>query len=221
MAVLPTVNGDVNGWGTILNTWLLVAHNADGTLKSANADGFPSGTVMVFKQNAAPTSWTRLVDAALTDSAMILRTNSEVPSTGGTWTVAGLTNNAPTLTMASYTPTGTVTQPTFTGNALATHQHDMPISRTGSDYVFANANPYGTGGNHTADRILTSGAGPGGLVASVRVSSTSAGTPTGTVSQPTFAGDAAVLTGTVAAPTITSAGTWRPKFIEAILATKN
>jgi hypothetical protein len=33
MPSLPTVGGDTGAWGPILNTWLLTAHNADGTLK--------------------------------------------------------------------------------------------------------------------------------------------------------------------------------------------
>ena len=33
MPTLPTVGGDAGAWGTELNTWLLTAHNADGTLK--------------------------------------------------------------------------------------------------------------------------------------------------------------------------------------------
>jgi len=33
MAALPTVGGSVNTWGTELNAWLVVARNADGTLK--------------------------------------------------------------------------------------------------------------------------------------------------------------------------------------------
>lgn len=34
MAQLPTPNGDNETWGTILNEFLLVGHNSDGTLKS-------------------------------------------------------------------------------------------------------------------------------------------------------------------------------------------
>lgn len=33
MPALPTVGGSSGTWGTELNTWLLTAHNADGTLK--------------------------------------------------------------------------------------------------------------------------------------------------------------------------------------------
>lgn len=32
MARLPVVGSDTNNWGTLLNAFLLVAHNADGTL---------------------------------------------------------------------------------------------------------------------------------------------------------------------------------------------
>jgi hypothetical protein len=37
MASLPTVGDTTSTWGTVLNTFLLVAHNADGTLQLANA----------------------------------------------------------------------------------------------------------------------------------------------------------------------------------------
>jgi hypothetical protein len=38
MARLPTVGGDASAWGTVLNTYLTVAHNADGTLKNVPSD---------------------------------------------------------------------------------------------------------------------------------------------------------------------------------------
>jgi hypothetical protein len=38
MATLPTVGGDVGTWGTELNTWLLVGHNADGTNIGGSGD---------------------------------------------------------------------------------------------------------------------------------------------------------------------------------------
>ena len=34
MPQLPTVGGDDGAWGTILNTYLSVEHNADGTQKT-------------------------------------------------------------------------------------------------------------------------------------------------------------------------------------------
>jgi hypothetical protein len=37
MARLPTVGGDQNAWGTVLNEFLEVAHNSDGTLKDVVA----------------------------------------------------------------------------------------------------------------------------------------------------------------------------------------
>lgn len=34
---LPTPGGDTNTWGTILNNFLLVSHNTDGTIKTGSA----------------------------------------------------------------------------------------------------------------------------------------------------------------------------------------
>lgn len=36
---LPTVGGDNNNWGTVLNSFLLVAHNPDGSLKNTAGSG--------------------------------------------------------------------------------------------------------------------------------------------------------------------------------------
>ena len=46
MSRLPTVNGDTDAWGTIINDFLLVAHNTDGTLLSVRSgSGSPEGVV--------------------------------------------------------------------------------------------------------------------------------------------------------------------------------
>jgi hypothetical protein len=52
------------------NCWLLVAGKGE----------FPSGTIMLFKQTAAPTGWTKLTS----DNDAALRVVSGTPSTGGT-----------------------------------------------------------------------------------------------------------------------------------------
>ena len=77
-------------------------------------------------------------------------------------------------TSAGFTPEGTVSQPTFTGDALAGHTHDHSVTD-------------GTSGNavtFNSDHLEASG---GGTLTS---GSESGGTPAGTVSQPAFTGSA-------------------------------
>ena len=38
MSRLPTIHGDTNNWGGVLNDYLTVAHNADGTIKKGASD---------------------------------------------------------------------------------------------------------------------------------------------------------------------------------------
>jgi len=43
MSRLPTVAGDSNTWGTVLNDFLGVAHQADGTIDAADVVNTPAG----------------------------------------------------------------------------------------------------------------------------------------------------------------------------------
>lgn len=52
-------------------------------------DVIPSGTRMLFEQDAAPAGWTRVTDAALHDRVVRIVTGARAH--GGSWTVAGLT----------------------------------------------------------------------------------------------------------------------------------
>src|SRR3989344_2316775 len=47
MAQLPTVGGDDGTWGTILNAFLSISHNSDGTMK------VPAATIFVAASDAS------------------------------------------------------------------------------------------------------------------------------------------------------------------------
>lgn len=78
MARLPTVGGDDGSWGTVLNTYLQVAHNSDGTLIS-------NGTVLV-AANDAPTAFKNVASYTCdgtADDVQIQAAIDALPSTGG------------------------------------------------------------------------------------------------------------------------------------------
>lgn len=117
------------------------------------------------------------------------------------------------------TPTGTVSQPTFTGNALATHDHgagtlapsvhsgtavadhashthaftqsanDANVDLVAEDLTGTGVAASGTTGNESATLTHTVTQ-PANHTMSGDTEAVSAGTPAGTVSQPTFTGDA-------------------------------
>lgn len=99
------------------------------------------------------------------------------------------------ITMGAYTPAGTVAAPTFTGDALATHTHDLLFigGITATEAVAIQGGDT-LGKNAATNRTIAGSASAtkGGVVA------VTAGTPSGTNSAPAFTGTAASLTGTIA-----------------------
>lgn len=53
MATLPTPGADNDTWGDELNEFLLVAHEADGTIEAANIGFTPAGTIAATDVQAA------------------------------------------------------------------------------------------------------------------------------------------------------------------------
>lgn len=86
------------------------------------------------------------------------------------------------------TPAGTISTPTFTGNALGNHHHESPIATDGSHNIYA-LNVNGTGGGATAIAVVA-GTANATTQAPLLTDDQSAGTPSGTISTPTFTGSA-------------------------------
>ena len=80
MARLPTVGSDDGSWGTVLNTFLEISHNSDGTLKST---GY---TVLVAASDASALtkSMTSYVCDGTADQTEITNAIAALPSGGGT-----------------------------------------------------------------------------------------------------------------------------------------
>lgn len=107
-------------------------------------------------------------------------TGTSRAAAGNFTTTSNTTSAAVALTqsVSAGTPTGNVSTPTFTGDALATHNHTFTATGNVSTPIFT-----GTAlGTHQHNV-----------------------TATGTVSQPTFTGTQATLTGNVSQPTFTGA----------------
>jgi hypothetical protein len=85
----------------------------DGTnMQMLNAPEFPSGTVMLFKQTAAPTGWTK--DTSNNNNSAV-RIVTGTPSTGGTVDF--------TTAFTSKTPSGTIGGTAITVNQMPLHGH--------------------------------------------------------------------------------------------------
>ncbi len=165
------LQGNASGTGTITITgtntnsdYTITVPAESGTLvTTANVPGFPSGTVMLFAQTAAPTGWTKDT-TNYNNSGLRVVTGSA--STGGSVDF--------TTAFASQTPTGSVTITSVSGSAGATTlttpqipSHTHPGGAGGGTNGPGNspsASPSttgstGGGGSHTHPFSFSSGSG--------------------------------------------------------------
>jgi hypothetical protein len=144
----------------------------------------PAGAIVLIISGTCPSGFAE--ETAL-DARFLLGTlaaNSDVGTTGGA---------------NSVTPAGTVSQPTFTGDALAAHSHGpgtlaADSATTGISVAAHSTAATGTSGG--GSRFANAGAAAHTVTdnghthaVSGSTQSVSAGTPSGTVSQPTFTGN--------------------------------
>lgn len=120
----------------------------DATTQSTAAVSFPTGTLMLFQQTAAPTGWTKQT----THNDKALRVVSGTASSGGTSTF--------TTVFANQTPTITIGATTLTTTQMPSHGHGYTYpgsfwgSSSGSGYDMPKAlsgttGAAGGGGSHT------------------------------------------------------------------------
>lgn len=136
-----------------------------------------------------------------TVNAAVAASLTGAPGAASAGTPAG-TVSQPSLTLDSYTPAGTVSAPTFTGTALGTHVHELPMDISSTTVArFIVGSPFASSGSsHMANSKVTTT--PDSTSAwTIQSGPTAAGTPAGSVSAPSFTGTGAVPTGTVSQPT--------------------
>lgn len=121
MARLPTPGGDEDNWGSILNDFLAVAHESDGTLKS-QAGAYTKPVTGIPKSDLETTVQTSLSKA---DSALQIAPVTSVAGRTGAITVTkadiGLANVDNTADSAK--PVSTAVQTALNGKANSSHAH--------------------------------------------------------------------------------------------------
>jgi hypothetical protein len=166
---------------------------------------FPSGTTMFFVQPAPPPGWTQV----LVNDVVVRVTSGAGGGVGGGWIITGVSVASSTTTsvLCDSITDVTVDPHTLTTAEIPSHQHNFlgrdPGDETGGvmlEPILVDANPA------LADEVPTDGGDVGGGAHSHMASattSTTASASSATVS--TFSND----------------GTWRPEYVDAIMAAKN
>lgn len=161
---------------------------------------FASGTKMLFAQATAPTGWTQV--ATFNDQVVRAVSGATGGSTGGSWTISGLT----------YGGVGNVTDShAITTAELPAHSHGVTISDPGH----AHFAPADTGGGGTGPSV----AGFTG-VAGVPEKLTSSAT-TGITASDGSVGSGTAHAHTISSQAVTSGSAWRPAYVDCLVASKN
>jgi hypothetical protein len=196
----------------VVNTWAQVG---------GGGSGVPSGANVFITSGTCPVGFTE--NAALNGKTLVgtLAANLNVGTTGGldaitpTGTNSALVftgTSANTSAVSAGTPAGTINTPTFTGNALATHAHELPF-QIASTTIFRQiaAATFGTGTSRAATSTVTHTANTTSAAVAL-TQAVSAGTPTGTIGAVTFTGTilgthlhSVTATGTINTPVFTGA----------------
>lgn len=183
--------------GTLTVSPVAVAGTNTLTLPAVTAtvDAFPSGTVMVFAQTAAPTGWTK----STTHNDKALRVVSGAASSGG--------SVAFTTAFASQAVAGTVGDTTLTSSQIPSHTHTATVTDPGHTHTM-NESVRGTGSANQAG-----GSGQG--IASITPTMASASTGISVAISSTGGGNSHTHTFTGTAINLAV------QYVDVILATKN
>lgn len=141
------------------NAGTTVYYGDGSNLTNISVAPFPSGTVMLFQQTAAPTGWTKSV----THNDKALRVVNGTASSGGTTAFSSVfTSRTPAGTVSSSSGpvtisgpiSGTVGSTTLTASQIPAHTHSYNVVGAGSGLAsganFTGASPTNTGNNSPA-----------------------------------------------------------------------
>ena len=125
-------------------------------LTNTSSIGFPTGTLMLFQQTAAPTGWTKQT----THNNKALRVVSGTASSGGTNSFSSVfTDQTPTITLSGLSASAT----TSSESQMPSHSHAPPVTGNfviqgsgtcvwgggGGGNLYGTTGSTGGGGSHT------------------------------------------------------------------------
>jgi len=138
------INGSTSGSVTFAVPATAGSNTLTFPAATAKVDAFPSGTVMLFAQTAAPTGWTK----STTHNDKALRVVSGSASSGG--------SVAFTTAFASQAVSGTVGATTLTSSQIPAHTHTGTTSTDGA-HTHQTGNPDTGGGAYFGTATASSG----------------------------------------------------------------